>query len=72
MAKEAVTKSENVYQATGRRKTSVARILLSSGDGKIRVNNRPIETYFIRETHRLLIVQPFNVTNTNDKSTYCI
>jgi len=54
-------------QATGRRKTAVARIILLSGKGEIRVNSRTFEEYFNRETHRLIIMQPFNVTNTAGK-----
>ncbi|MGH7860009.1 MAG: 30S ribosomal protein S9, partial [Candidatus Binatia bacterium] len=53
-----------VYWATGRRKTSVARVRLVGGDGAIRVNDRTLEDYFGRETSRMVVHQPFEVTNT--------
>lgn len=56
-----------IFQAIGRRKTSVARVMLSSGEGKISVNKRPFEDYFNRETHRLVILQPFKATDTTGK-----
>jgi small subunit ribosomal protein S9 len=67
MTKVITQKGDDRYQTTGRRKRAVARIFLQAGDGKIKVNDRTFENYFIRETHRLLIMQPFNVTNTKDK-----
>ena len=55
------------YAATGRRKTSVARINLIPGTGKIMVNSRPFEKYFWRETDRITILEPLKLTNTNNK-----
>ena len=55
------------YYATGRRKTSVARVQVSPGTGQIKVNNRPFEKYFWRETDRILILEPLKVTNTLNK-----
>jgi len=55
------------YGATGRRKRSVARVNLSPGNGNIRINKRAFEQYFTRETDRLLILEPFKVTNTLGK-----
>lgn len=55
------------YSATGRRKTSVARVQLSPGPGTITVNNRPFEQYFTRETDRLTVVEPLKSTNTLGK-----
>ncbi|BCB96774.1 30S ribosomal protein S9 [Dissulfurispira thermophila] len=49
------------YNATGRRKRSVARVTLLPGKGKITVNNREFENYFPRETLRMIIKQPFQV-----------
>lgn len=49
------------YNATGRRKRSVARVTLLPGKGKIMVNNREFENYFPRETLRMIIRQPFQV-----------
>lgn len=59
--------SEVKYLATGRRKEAVARVRMVIGKGNIFVNNLPWERYFIRETDRLLIKQPFKLTNTVDK-----
>ncbi|MGH7820638.1 MAG: 30S ribosomal protein S9 [Candidatus Binatia bacterium] len=53
-----------VYWATGRRKTSVARVRMVGGDGGIRVNERTLDEYFGRETSRMVVHQPFEVTNT--------
>lgn len=52
------------YYGTGRRKTSVARVWLRPGRGQMKVNKRSLEEYFPRETHRLLIAQPLEVTGT--------
>ena len=52
------------FYGTGRRKTSVARVWLRSGGGRILVNRRPFEEYFPRETLRMIICQPLQVTNT--------
>ncbi len=52
------------YYGTGRRKTSVARVWLSPGVGRIVVNRRPFEDYFPRETLRMVICQPLQLTNT--------
>src|SRR3990172_7691344 len=48
---------------TGRRKTSVARVFMKGGTGKIVVNGRPIDDYFSRETGRMLIRQPLELTD---------
>jgi small subunit ribosomal protein S9 len=52
------------YYGTGRRKTSVARVWLRPGGGAIVVNRRPFEDYFPRETLRMIICQPLQLTNT--------
>lgn len=57
----------SVYNATGRRKEAIARVRLITGKGEIIVNKRPLEKYFIRETDRLIIKQPFQATNTENK-----
>jgi small subunit ribosomal protein S9 len=49
---------------TGRRKTSVARVWIRPGSGRITVNRRTVEDYFARETLRMIIAQPFQVTGT--------
>ena len=52
------------YYGTGRRKTSVARVWLRPGTGNILVNRRPFEEYFPRETLRMVISQPLQLTST--------
>jgi small subunit ribosomal protein S9 len=52
------------YYATGRRKTSVARVWLEPGDGKFEVNHKRLDEFFGRETLKMMINQPFEVTET--------
>jgi small subunit ribosomal protein S9 len=52
------------YYATGRRKTSVARVWLQSGQGKFEVNKKTLHEFFGRETLKMIINQPFEVTET--------
>jgi small subunit ribosomal protein S9 len=52
------------FLGTGRRKTSVARVRLSNGSGKITVNGRAFENYFMTETLRGVVTQPLNLTQT--------
>jgi small subunit ribosomal protein S9 len=58
---------EGSYWATGRRKTSIARVRLAVGEGKFAINRRTLEGYFGRETSRMVVNQPFEVTNTKDR-----
>lgn len=51
-----------VYAATGRRKSSVARVRLVPGTGKIVVNKREVLDYFKRETLKMVVEYPFEVT----------
>jgi len=55
------------YMAVGRRKEAVARVQMVPGTGNILVNEQPYEKYFIRETDRIIIKQPLQVTNNLDK-----
>jgi small subunit ribosomal protein S9 len=55
------------YNSTGRRKRSVARVVMTPGTGRIMVNDRDVDTYFPRETLRMIIRQPFQVTGTLGK-----
>lgn len=48
---------------TGRRKTSVARVFIKRGSGKIVVNGKPLDSYFARETGRMVVRQPLVLTN---------
>ncbi len=52
------------YSATGRRKTSVARVRLVPGEGKITINKRDIDDYFGLETLKLIVRQPLVLTET--------
>jgi small subunit ribosomal protein S9 len=52
------------FLGTGRRKTAVARVRLAPGSGKITVNGRPMENYFVVDAHRLQVVQPLTLTDT--------
>lgn len=54
----AKAKAAQHYYATGRRKTSVARVFLKSGTGAITVNGLPLDQYFGRETARMIVRQP--------------
>ncbi len=56
--------AEKAFTATGRRKTSVARVRLKQGKGLITINSRPLHAYFGRETARMIVLQPFDVTQT--------
>jgi small subunit ribosomal protein S9 len=52
------------FYGTGRRKTSVARVWIRPGSGRVVINRRAFEDYFPRETLRMIIAQPLQVTNT--------
>lgn len=52
---------------TGRRKTSVARVFIRRGTGRIMVNDKPVDDYFARETGRMIVRQPLVITE-NDTS----
>ncbi len=52
---------------TGRRKSSVARVFLRKGSGNITVNDRPLDEFFGRETARMIVRQPLELTQTLDK-----
>ena len=54
--------AEIKYNATGRRKTSIARVTLATGSGQITVNQKPVDSYFPRETLRMMIRQPLELT----------
>ena len=55
------------YYATGRRKSSSARVYLRPGKGDITINNRPIDVFFGRETSRMVVRQPLELTELLDK-----
>lgn len=55
------------FYGTGRRKSSVARVYLTPGTGKVTINKRDMDDYFGLETLKLIVNQPFVVTNTTGK-----
>lgn len=55
------------FSATGRRKTSVARVVLAAGTGKWRVNKREISEYFVSDALRSYIAQPLMLTNCKER-----
>ena len=59
--------SEERYYATGKRKTSIARVWLKPGDGKITINKHHIDEYLKRETAKMVIRQPLELTETLGK-----
>lgn len=54
--------SANYYYGTGRRKTATARVFLKTGSGKIVVNDKPVDEFFSRETGRMIVRQPLELT----------
>ena len=61
------TSAKPYFYGTGRRKSSIARVRLYPGSGKITINGRDVDDYFGLETLKLVINQPFGVTNTVGK-----
>lgn len=59
--------AEEVYHTVGKRKTSVARVWMKPGNGLITINKRPIDEYVDRESDRMFIRQPFELTDTIGK-----
>ncbi len=55
------------YYGTGRRKSSIARVYLVPGTGKVTINKRDMEEYFGLETLKLIVRQPLTLTDTVDK-----
>ena len=55
---------ENIFYATGKRKTAVARTWLKAGNGEVMINDRPLEDYFKVESARIMLMEPFRITNT--------
>ena len=59
--------SAAIHYATGRRKTSSARVYLSAGKGKILVNNKELSDYFGRQVAQMLVMQPLRLTELEEK-----
>ena len=58
---------ENVFYATGKRKTAIARVRMLTGEGKFEINKRTLDEYFERETSKMIIKQPLVLTDTTGK-----
>ena len=56
--------TENIYYATGKRKTAIARTWLKPGKGEIIINNRPVNDYFKIPSAKIIMMQPLVLTNT--------
>lgn len=56
--------SDDRHYATGKRKNAIARVWLTTGSGKIVVNDRALDDYFGRQTSRMVLLQPFELTQT--------
>ena len=59
--------SANTYYGTGRRKTSTARVFIRPGAGDITINDRPLDKFFGRETARMIVRQPLELTQLDRK-----
>ncbi len=59
--------STDTYYATGRRKTSSARVYLKKGKGNIRVNDRNLDEYFGRKVAQMLVMQPLELVDLSEK-----
>ena len=59
--------TSDVTYATGKRKHAICRAWVSGGSGQITVNNRSIESYFPRATHRTMVTYPLEIANLQDK-----
>ena len=59
--------STAIHYATGRRKTSSARVYLSKGKGKIMINDRELSNYFGRQVAQMLVMQPLKLTELDEK-----
>jgi len=57
----------DIYYGTGRRKTSAARVFLRPGKGEIKVNGRPLDIFFGRETARMIVRQPLELSQLESK-----
>ena len=57
----------DIYYGTGRRKSSAARVFLRPGKGEIQVNGRPLDVFFGRETARMIVRQPLELSQLESK-----
>jgi len=59
--------SKKVFSVVGKRKTSIARVSLREGTGKIEINHREFDNYFIRETSKMIVRHPLKLVEMTDK-----
>jgi small subunit ribosomal protein S9 len=59
--------NQTQFYGTGRRKTSTARVYMTPGSGEIKVNDRPLDRFFGRQTARMIVRQPLELMNLTDK-----
>jgi small subunit ribosomal protein S9 len=59
--------SEERHHATGKRKSAIARVWMWPGDGQITINKRPLDDYVKRETAKMVVRQPLELTETSGK-----
>ena len=59
--------AQEIYYSTGRRKSSAARVYIRPGRGSITINRRPLDTYFGRETARMIVRQPLETIDVVDR-----
>lgn len=62
-----IAMAAKIYYGTGKRKTAIARVWLKPGEGKAIINQRPSDQYFGRETAKMVIQQPFELTETQNQ-----
>jgi len=60
------------FYATGKRKTSIARVWMTPGAGQISINQRPLDDYFGPETLKMLVEQPLDLTNSKGRFNFYI
>jgi len=56
--------NQNIFYATGKRKSAIAKTWLTPGSGQITVNKKPLDEYFRLDAAKMILAQPFTVTNT--------
>ena len=64
---ESILMSSEIFYATGRRKTSSARVYLKTGKGNISVNDRKLDEYFGRKVAQMLVMQPLELLDLSEK-----
>ena len=64
--------AEQKFYATGKRKTSIARVWMKPGTGEIIVNQRTIDEYFGRQTSKMVVRQPLELTENVGKFDICV